>query len=253
MPRLVQDDDTMQTGAVEGMQAFKFSGTRIENLGATEYTLVTIAVDVTGSVHHFKDELRKALIAAVKSCKRSPRSDNLLVRVILFSTQYDNGIEELHGFKPLSEINPEDYPQLQPGGMTPLCDAAFSSVGAVNTYAKQLMDDDFLTNGIVFLITDGYDNASSTSLRMVAEEIEKGVRNEEIESLLTILIGINATDYQDELNVFQGEAGIDQYIDAGDATEGNLAKLADFVSQSISSQSQALGTGGPSQNIAAKI
>ena len=46
---------------------------------------------------------------------------------------------------------------------------------------------------------------------------------------------------------------ISQYIDAGAATKGKLAKLADFVSQSVSSQSQALGTGGPSQNISATI
>ena len=43
------------------------------------------------------------------------------------------------------------------------------------------------------------------------------------------------------------------HIDVGDATPRKLAKLAAFVSQSISSQSQALGTGGPSQNIAATI
>jgi hypothetical protein len=36
-------------------------------------------------------------------------------------------------------------------------------------------------------------------------------------------------------------------------TEGKLAKLAGYISQSVSSTSQALGTGGPSQNIAATI
>ena len=44
-----------------------------------------------------------------------------------------------------------------------------------------------------------------------------------------------------------------KFIDAGAANERSLAKLADFVSQSISSQSQSLGTGGPSQNISAVI
>ena len=42
-------------------------------------------------------------------------------------------------------------------------------------------------------------------------------------------------------------------IDAGDATPAKLAKLAVFISTSISSQSQHLGTGGPSQQIAATI
>lgn len=84
MPRMM--DFTMETGKIAGTQSFQFSATRIEHLGATEYTLVTIAVDVTGSVSGFEAELRKCLITAVESCKKSPRSNNLLLRVILFSS-----------------------------------------------------------------------------------------------------------------------------------------------------------------------
>jgi len=253
MPRMM-DNQTMETGNIGGMQGFSFSGVRTEHLGATEYTVVTIAVDVTGSVHGFEDELRNSLMTAVESCKKSPRSDNLLLRVILFSNALPSGIQELHGFKPLADIDPQnDYPQLQPGGMTPLYDAMFSSVGATNAYAKKLMDDDFLANGIVFVITDGYDNDSTSTPKMIKAEIEKAIKSEDIESLVTLLIGVNAQQYQAELNTFQQEAGIDKYVDAGEATKGKLAKLADFVSQSVSSQSQALGTDGPSQNISATI
>src|SRR3989344_819959 len=160
MPRL---DATMQTGTIRGMQAFKFSATKIDRLGATEYTLVTIAVDVTGSVSGFEAQLRKCLIAPVDSCKKSPPSDNLLLRVILFSSSFPNGIEEIHGFKPLAEIDPNTYPQLLPSGGTPLYDASFSSVGATNAYAKQLMDQDFLVNGIVIVITDGDNNVGKAT------------------------------------------------------------------------------------------
>jgi hypothetical protein len=55
------------------------------------------------------------------------------------------------------------------------------------------------------------------------------------------------------LDAFKRDAALDEYISAGDATAARLAKLAAFVSQSISSQSQALGTGGPSQAISATI
>jgi uncharacterized protein YegL len=251
MPRMM-NDDSMETGKIAGVQGFQFSAMRIEHLGATEYTLVTIAVDVTGSVDGFQDELRKCLIAAVESCKKSPRSNNLLLRVILFSSSLAGGIEEIHGFKPLSEINPNDYPQLQPGGMTPLFDAAFSAIGATNTYAKKLMDQDFLANGIVFVITDGADNTSRATISMVKKEMERGFKGEEIESLIGILIGVNAADCKAELDKFEQGTGM-KYMDTGSVTKGKLAKLAEFVSQSISSQSQSLGTGGPSQNIAATI
>jgi hypothetical protein len=246
-------DNDMVQAKIPGMQGFAFSGVRTESLGATEYTLATIAVDVTGSVYGFENDLRKSLIAAVESCKKSPRSDNLLLRVILFSTIYKNGVEEIHGFKPLAEIDPQTYPQLQPGGSTPLFDACFSGIGATNVYAKKLMADDFLTNGIVFIITDGEDNASQSTPAMIKKEVDKAVTGETIESLITILIGINASSCSRALDDFRNQAGISQYIDVGKVTDGKLAKLANFVSQSVSSQSQALGTGGPSQKISATI
>ena len=253
MPRMMTSE-VMETGKIGGMQGFEFSGIRTEHLGATEYTLVTIAVDETGSVYDFADELRQCLITAIEACQKSPRSDNLLLRVIKFSNSFENGIEEIHGFKPLADIDLQnDYPEFLPGGMTPLFDASFSAIGATNAFAKKLMDDEYQTNGIVFIITDGYDNASTTTPKMVNKEVKKAITGEDIESLLSILIGINAMDYRNELEEFQTEAGIDQYVDAGEATKDRLAKLADFVSQSISSQSLALGTGGPSQNISATI
>lgn len=250
MPRMM--DPTMEAGRIAGAQGFRFSAVRIEHLGATEYTLVTIAVDVTGSVSGFEADLRKCLITAVDSCRKSPRSNNLLLRVILFSSALPGGIEEIHGFKPLGEINPNDYPPLVPGGTTPLYDAAFSAVGATNAYAKRLMDQDFLANGIVFVITDGDDNTSSATIAMVKREMDRGTKGEEIESLIGILVGINAAQLKLRLEEFAKGANL-QYIDAGDTTKGKFAKLAQFVSQSVSSQSQSLGTGGPSQNIAATI
>jgi len=248
--RMMTDD--MEVSLVSGLQQFQFSGVKIEHLGATEYTLVTIAVDTTGSVCDFKDELKKCLVTAVKSCQKSPRSNNLLLRVILFSSSYPNGIEEVHGFKPLSEIDTKDYPDFNPGGMTPLYDAAFSALGATNTYAKNLMDQDFLANGIVFVITDGADNTSTMSAKNVKKEVDRAIKGEEIESILGIIVGINVSSYNSELQSMQKQTGM-KYIDAGDVSEGKLAKLAEFVSQSVSSQSQSLGTGGPSQNISPTI
>jgi len=253
MPRLM-DDNVMEVGQIGGMQGFAFSGVRTERLGATEYTLVTIAVDVTGSVIGFEDDLRESLVTAVEACQRSPRSDNLLLRVIKFSSMFNNGVDELHGFKPLAEIDARnDYGDMNPGGMTPLCDACYSAIGAMNAYGQKLVDDDFGVNAIAFVITDGGENASVATMKMVAQEAQKAVTGEIVESMVSVLIGVNASEYKYELEAFQREAGLTQYIDAGEATKGKLAKLADFVSQSVSSQSQALGTGGPSQNISATI
>jgi len=248
MPRL---DESMQSHKIGG--SFTFSAARVERLGATEYTLVTVAVDETGSVQGFSDQLREMLVTAVESCKKSPRSDNLLVRVLTFSDRYKNGVNEIHGFKPLGEIDANSYPVIKPGGSTPLYDACYSAIGSQNVYGKQLVDQDFSCNGIVFIITDGGENASVASAQMVADEAKKSISGEVLESMISVLIGINGSSCSQWLSEFQKDAGLTQYIDAGDATPRKLAKLAAFVSKSVSSQSQALGTGGPSQNISATI
>ena len=252
MPRLNQTDMEQHT---IGGRGFTFSGTKIAHLGSTEYTLVSIAVDETGSVQGFQDELRKMLIAAVDACKKSPRSDNILVRVLTFSDRYPLGVNEMHGFKPLAEIDPAAYPEIQPGGMTPLFDACYSSIGAVLAYGDQLSKQDFGVNGIAFIITDGCNNASTATAAMVKEAMAQAVKGEQIESMISVLVGVNTQNggVKNALEDFRVQAGLTQYVDVADATPRRLAKLADFVSTSVSSQSQSLGTGGPSQQIAATI
>lgn len=129
--------------------------------------MVTIAVDETGSVNGFADQLLITLKEVISSCKKSPRSDNLLVRIIFFNSTYDNGVNEIHGFKQLSEIDVNGYAELNPAGMTPLYDAVYSSIGAMTTYGKQLLDNDYNVNAIAFIITDGDDNSSVTTIDMI--------------------------------------------------------------------------------------
>lgn len=232
---------------------FSFTGARVGSLGATEYTLVDIAVDMSGSVSPFVSELVAMIETTIEACRRSPRSDNLLIRVSAFSTHFQNGIAEIHGYIPLADIDLANYHNLRAYGGTPLYDACFVGVGALNAYAKVLFDQDYLVNGITFIITDGDNTISTATPAMIKAEIERGTLQEFLESHVSVLIGINAKTYANYLSDFRAAAGITQYIDAGDATKGNLAKLAAFVSQSISSTSAAIGTGGASQSIAATI
>ncbi len=249
MPRL---DGAMQSQTL-GRGGFAFSGARIDRLEATEYTLATIAIDLSSSVVQFKNELEQMLRTAIDSCKKSARSDNIMIRVTVYSSRFARGVMELIGFTPLADLDLASIPALEPGGMTPLYDAAFEAIAATNAYAQKLRENDFGVNSILILITDGEDNASAMSASDVDREQKLAVSTEQLESHLSILVGINTQQCGPSLQRFKQDAGLDQYLDAGDATPQRLAKLAKFVSNSVSSQSQSLGTGGPSQNIAASI
>lgn len=228
---------------------YKFSATKIKDLGAAEYTLATIVMDASSSVEGFAVQLEQALKTIFKACDKSPRKDNLLLRVVQFASR----VTELHGFKLLGTINEKDYDNiLQLGGSTALFEACDESIQATGTYGKQLTSQDFLVNGIVVVVTDGEGNCgaiNSGDLATDAGVVKKsllGVRKtENLESLLTILVGV--TNDNQSLNHYlqtvKDEAGFDQYVSIGNATPGRIAKLAEFVSQSISSTSSALGTG----------
>ena len=252
MPRFDTDKETEEQKTASG---FGFSSVRPDQLGATEYTLVSIVVDKTGSVEPFAKELLDVQKRVIASCKKSPRADNLLVRV----THFNNTVDEIHGFMLLEDINPDDYQEITPRGTTALFDATGSAIDATLQYAEQLTGQDFDVNAIVVVITDGMNNAGHTyDPAKIAGAIERIRQHEEIESILVILIGIKdpnvtnaswAAEAGTALARFKDDAKLDQYVDAGDATPQKLAKVEGFVSNSISSQSQSLGTGGPSQTL----
>ena len=250
MPKLMAQDDTQQI-KVAGPGTFQFSAVRIEDLGATEYTLVTIVVDKSGSVIRFADELLECIKSIVGACQKSPRAENLLIRILHFN----DDIVEIHGFLNLADIDVNSYDPIRPDSMTALYDASYDAIGATLEYSKRLVDQDFDCNGAVYIVTDGMDNRSSMTPLSIKEKIEDAMSKEEIESLVTILVALQDPNMrmQDEvkasLEKFQKDANLSQFVDIGDATPGKLAKLANFVSESVSSQSQALGTGAPSQTL----
>lgn len=226
---------------------YKFSATKIKDLGSAEYTLATIVVDASSSVTPFAVQLEQTLKTVFKACDKSPRKDNLMLRL----TQFASSLTELHGFKLLSTINEKDYDNiLQLGGSTALFDAMDEAIQATGTYGKQLTGQDFLVNGIVVVVTDGENNCSNIQdPAQVKKTLESIRRSENLESLLLILVGV--TNDNVTLNTYlqtvKDETGCDQYVSIGAATPGRLAKLALFVSNSISSTSSALGSGGPSK------
>ena len=95
------------------------------------------------------------------------------------------------------------------------------------------------------------DNASALTARSVKEAFHQAVVSEALESVVSVLIGVNVQDRTagGYLQDFKTDVGFTQYLELGQADPKTLAKLADFVSRSISAQSQSLGTGGPSQSL----
>jgi len=226
---------------------FKYSAIETDSLKADGYTIVNILVDTTGSVWGMEKDIEGCIKKIVDSCRKHPRAEQLLIRVAYFDG--DNGIREAHGFTLISST-PVDY-KIIIGGMTPLIDATLDCVETIEGHSKTLEAQEFSSNGVYFVITDGGENDSRIKDPTKILDTLKRIRKEEIcATIKGFLIGLNDSGGTDvELQDFKEKAGFEEYISINNVTPGALAKLAQWVSQSISSTSQALNSGGPSQSI----
>lgn len=231
------------------LHGFNFSAVTIDRLGASDYTLVTIVQDISGSVQGFAKNMEETLQKILEACRKSPRSENLLIRLVTFNDH----VVEIHGFRELKTIDKAEYDSiLKCYGSTALHDASLNSAEATEAYGKQLDDiSEIRSNGVMFVITDGRDNVSVVAknpevLKKAFHKIKTG--EIALESFLSVLIGVGTDKTEiDFLKDLKDLAGFDQFVELGDATPSRLAKLADFISRSISSASQSLASGQVSQ------
>jgi hypothetical protein len=248
MPKLTES--TAFSQAIGGTN-YAFSGAAIDSLGAAEYTVATVILDTSGSTGHLRDAMEKAAKAIYRACKKNPRADNMLLRFVRF----DHRVVEIHGFKKLADCNESDYDGClgRGGGSTALWDACFTGIQAAVQYAEELVRKKFDVNGIVVVVTDGceYPRGNSTATeKMVKDAMASAVSGEVLESLVSILIGLNANGQLDaQLQAVKDDCGFSQYIAISDANDTSIAKAGDFISRSISSQSQSITSGGPSQSL----
>ena len=226
---------------------YGFSAVRFDQLGATEYSLSMIVVDKSSSLNGYDRDLEKMLKASAESCQNSPRAENLMLRVVAFN-QCE---EEIHGFKLLNTIDLANYDNcIQTAGTTLLFDTVYKAIEASRDYGKMLVDQDYLANAIIFVITDGMDNESKYTPDKIKTLINSVRKAEVLDSIAVVLIGMTGEpSVQQYLEEFKNKAELDEYIDMGEVTPKKLAKLAKYVSKSTSSTSQALGTGGPSKSL----
>jgi len=237
----VLNDKNMRNHTIGG-SAYGFSAARIDHLGASEYTLVVIAADVSGSVAPFRDQIERCVKQIVRACRRSVRADNLMLRLVGFNGR----LNEVHGFKVLADCNEDDYDgAIAVGGSTALFDAAHNAIESIAAYGRDLASRHFAANAILFVVSDGEDNASTMTAASVGDALRELIGSEAVESTVAVLVGVGVTGsgLSSYLARFERDARFDQYVELADADAGTLAQLADFVGQSVIAQSRALGSG----------
>lgn len=229
---------------------FQFSAVGVNQLAniASEFTIATIVCDSSGSVVKWKDELERCLKVIHASCKKNPHADNVLLR----ATQFSDNLSEIFGFRPLNDVKESDFDGcVHIGGCTSLFRSTLEAIEATQSMAEVLDNQEYTCNGVVYVLTDGEDNASrGISPQDIKKALDDVRRKEKLISLAIILVGLGYDEGTTVayLDRFKKDAEINQFVDLTDLFKKNspqqaLAKLAGWVSRSISATSKALVTG----------
>ena len=224
---------------------YGYQGAKIDTLASFENTLAIGLLDESGSTTPFARQMEVCVKEIIKALRHSPKAANLIYAHYHFDTHF----REVHGFKPLIECDEADYDGIWAGGgRTTLYDSEDKVINFLLDYALRQRQQHYTCNGIVYIITDGQDFGSTLTQNNVKLSLAKAIANEDLESLVTILIGINDDpSVQADLRDHATRVGFTAYQSVEKADEQTLAQLAGFVSKSVAAQSKALGTNGPSQ------
>jgi hypothetical protein len=224
---------------------YGYTGAAIDTLTSPENTLAVGLLDESGSTQSFSKDMEQCVKEIVKSLRMSSVADTLIYRHCHFGTHF----REVHGYTPLNLINESIYEGCyQPGGQTTFFDSADRVLVDTLDYASKQSQAKYLTNGLIYFVSDGMDYGSILTANSVRDRLISVVGSEQLESLITIMIGVNPDEgIQKKLKALQEKIGFTQYVELKDANQKTLARIANFVSQSVIAQSQALGSGAASR------
>ena len=219
-----------------GAQIQAGMGVSVDDVMASEVTLVTLLVDDSGSISSAGNEqvIRDGCNMIMQALAGSKQSDGVLV-----SIRYLNG-RVLTPYVTLDQAPILDSKNYQANGGTPLYDQSVVTCGQVIAKRQEFTDGGVACRAVTGIITDGADLSSN---RANAKDVAKVIRDmRATESHIVIGVGIDDGGHTNFREVFK-QMGID---DKWMLTPGNspseIRKAFAVVSQSAVRASQGAGS-----------
>jgi len=208
-------------------------GAGVDALDATEVTLVSVLLDMSGSMSSHQRGVREAWDLMLESLRGAKAATSILVSAWTFADVPD----VLSGYRPASDHAPLGA-SYSPGGCTALHDALLGAMTGLVSYGQALAESGVPSKRVLFVLTDGADNASRVSAADV-KRVASALQKDEAYTLAFAGFGSN------DLVVVADSLGFKQVITTG-ASASDLRRVFRQVSQSVIrvSQSAAGAAGG---------
>jgi len=213
---------------------YNFGNFDPENVETEDTINAVFAIDVSGSVGGYVDELNKGMNEFVQRMQKSHVSEKLFVSIV----EFQSNVKVRSGFQPIDQVPVIDFTN-SIGGMTALYEGTKVALTNALDYRTGLESAGVNTKSLLFVITDGQDNASNcrpSDVKDIITNLLKEERN--FASFESILFGIGKENESD-FKQAAADMGIKNVATIDNSPE-EIKKMISFISSSVSSAS---GTG----------
>jgi hypothetical protein len=210
------------------------AGTALENITASDVTLVTVLIDASSSIAHAKLEqaVRDGQNALIDAFAGSKEKDSILLALWTFN----DSPKVVHSYVPVGDATRLDAKNYRGSGTTTLYDTWCSALAANVAYAEKLRDSGTPVRSVVVVITDGAD-CGSKRRPADCERLSRDLLASETFVLAFVGVGQDA----DFRKVARAMGVPDGCIEVQtDATPSSLRQVFQMVSRSAIRASQGL-------------
>lgn len=233
------DSRSLLTGHLGAVVVAGAAGMDVEDIQASDVTLITVLVDQSSSIGYSNLEgaVRDGYNSLLDSFGGSRQKDSILVALWLFNDQQT----VTHSYVPVADATRLDQWNYRSSGGTSLYDTWLDALAANVAYAQRLRDGGTPCRSIVVVLTDGED---STSTRRESDCAKLGRDLLASEQFILAFVGVgNEADFKQVAR----RMGIPQrcVLVERSATAKGLRQAFQLVSQSALRASQGQILPGP--------
>ena len=154
---------------IMGLDEIENENTAIDDLDSEVVNLINVAIDQSGSMNGFVNDMQQSLSDFKDSIQQSKEADTILVARTDF---YDNDVD-IAGYKKIDMFD-TDY---QASGMTPLYDAIIEAVDKLTNknnsgYMDVLKSQGMRVKSVFAIFSDGEDTSSRSGLSEAKAKID---------------------------------------------------------------------------------
>lgn len=212
---------------------FNFGNFNPEDVEVEDTINAVFAIDVSGSVGGYVNELNKGINEFVQRMQTSHVAEKLFVSVVEFNSK----VNVKSGFQPIKDFQTVDFSN-SIGGLTALYEGANVALTNALDYREGLENAGVNCKTLLFVITDGEDNASNCAASDVKNKISNLLTEERnFASFETILFGIGeGSGMENSFRTAAADMGIKNVATISNSAD-DIKKMINFISSSVSSAS----------------